>query len=45
MGVDSFGVPPIYLILALIVLGLSVFISFNRANSYLDDAQKLAPAT
>lgn len=45
LGVDALGVQPIYLLLAIIVLALSVFVSFNRSNSHLDAAQKLEAAT
>ena len=44
LAVDGFGVQPVYFVLASIVLGMSVFISFNRGNRQLNEAQLLAPA-
>lgn len=41
--VDGIGVQPVYLILAVIVLALSVVISFNRTNISLNQAQQLDP--
>jgi hypothetical protein len=37
-------VQPVYFVLAAIVLALSVFVSFNKANKQLDAARDLAPA-
>jgi MFS family permease len=45
IAVDGFGVQPVYFILAVIVLALSVFVSFNKSNKQLDAARDLAPAT
>lgn len=44
LAVDGVGVQPVYFFLACIVLILAVFITFNKANKYLDDARDLAPA-
>jgi MFS family permease len=44
LAVDAVGVQPVYLILALLVLGLSVAITFNKANRQLDAARNLAPS-
>ena len=41
LAVDSVGVQPVYLFLAILVLLLSVFVSFNKANIQLDEAQKI----
>jgi MFS family permease len=41
LAVDSVGVRPVYLFLAVLVLLLSVFVSFNKANIQLDQAQKI----
>jgi uncharacterized protein (DUF58 family) len=41
LAVDTFGVQPVYLFLAILVLLLSVFVSFNKANIQLDLAQKI----
>jgi MFS family permease len=41
LAVDAVGVPPVYLFLAILVLFLSVFVSFNKANIQLDQAQKI----
>lgn len=41
LAVDSFGVQPVYLFLAILVLFLSIFVSFNKANIQLDKAQKI----
>jgi MFS family permease len=41
LTVDSVGVQPVYLFLAILVLFLSVFVSFNKANIQLDQAQKI----
>jgi MFS family permease len=41
LAVDSVGVQPVYLFLAILVLFLSVFVSFNKANTQLDQAQKI----
>ncbi len=41
LAVDSLGVQPVYLFLAILVLFLSVFVSFNKANIQLDKAQKI----
>ena len=41
LAVDSVGVQPVYLFLAILVLFLSVFVSFNKANIQLDQAQKI----
>jgi hypothetical protein len=40
LAVDAVGVQPVYLFLAILVLLLSVFVSFNKANIQLDQAQK-----
>jgi MFS family permease len=45
IAVDGVGVQPVYLFLAVIVLVLSVFVSFNKSNKQLDAARDLAPAT
>ena len=45
IAVDGVGVQPVYFVLAIIVLGLSVFVSFNKANKQLDAARDLAPAS
>ena len=45
VAVDGVGVQPVYLFLAVIVLVLSVFVSFNKSNKQLDAARDLAPAT
>jgi DHA3 family macrolide efflux protein-like MFS transporter len=42
LAVDGFGVQPVYLLLASIVLALSIFVSFNKANVKLDQAQLVA---
>lgn len=42
LAVDGFGVQPVYLLLASIVLALSIFVSFNKANMKLDQAQLVA---
>ena len=42
LAVDGFGVPPVYLMLAVLVLGMAIFISFNKDNASLDHAQQLA---
>jgi MFS family permease len=39
LAVDGFGVQPVYFLLASIVLVLSIFVSFNKANLKLDKAQ------
>jgi MFS family permease len=44
IAVDGVGVQPVYFVLAIIVLGLSVFVSFNKANKQLDAARDLAQA-
>jgi MFS family permease len=44
LAVDGLGVQPVYFFLASIVLGLAVFISFNKANKELDAARDLALA-
>jgi DHA3 family macrolide efflux protein-like MFS transporter len=44
IAVDGVGVQPVYFVLAVIVLGLSVFVSFNKANKQLDAARDLAQA-
>ena len=44
LAVDGVGVQPVYFVLASIVLLLSVFITFNKANKQLDAARELAPA-
>ena len=44
IAVDGVGVQPVYLFLAVIVLVLSVFVSFNKSNKQLDAARDLAPA-
>jgi MFS family permease len=44
IAVDGFGVQPVYFVLAVIVLALSVFVSFNKSNKQLDAARDLAPA-
>jgi MFS family permease len=44
LAVDSVGVQPVYFVLAVIVLALSVFVSFNKSNKQLDAARDLAPA-
>jgi MFS family permease len=44
LAVDGVGVQPVYFVLASIVLVLSVFITFNKANKQLDAARELAPA-
>ena len=41
LAVDSVGVQPVYLFLAILVLFLSVFVSFNKANIQLDQAQMI----
>jgi MFS family permease len=41
LAVDAAGVQPVYLFLAILVLFLSVFVSFNKANIQLDKAQKI----
>ena len=41
LAVDAVGVQPVYLFLAILVLFLSVFVSFNKANIQLDQAQKI----
>jgi MFS family permease len=41
LAVDSVGVQPVYLFLAILVLFLSVFVSFNKANIQLDQPQKI----
>jgi MFS family permease len=45
LAVDGVGVQPVYFVLAVIVLALSVFVSFNKSNKQLDAARDLAPAT
>ena len=45
LAVDGFGVQPVYFFLAAIVLVLSVFVSFNKANKQLDAARDLAPVS
>jgi MFS family permease len=45
IAVDGVGVQPVYFFLAVIVLALSVFVSFNKSNKQLDAARDLAPAT
>ena len=45
IAVDGLGVQPVYFVLAVIVLALSVFVSFNKSNKQLDAARDLAPAT
>jgi MFS family permease len=42
LAVDGFGVQPVYFLLASIVLVLSIFVSFNKANLKLDQAQLAA---
>jgi len=42
LAVDGIGVQPVYLLLASLVLALSVFVSFNKANIKLDKAQLVA---
>jgi MFS family permease len=44
LAVDGVGVQPVYFVLAVIVLALSVFVSFNKSNKQLDAARDLAPA-
>jgi MFS family permease len=44
IAVDGVGVQPVYFFLAAIVLGLSVLITFNKANKQLDAARLLQPA-
>jgi hypothetical protein len=44
LAVDGLGVQPVYFFLAVIVLVLAVFISFNKGNRELNFAQLLAPA-
>jgi MFS family permease len=44
IAVDGFGVQPVYFVLAVIVLALSVFVSFNKSNKDLDAARTLGPA-
>ena len=44
LAVDGVGVQPVYFFLAAIVLAMSVFVSFNKANKQLDAARDLAPA-
>jgi MFS family permease len=39
IAVDGVGVQPVYFVLAMIVLALSVVITFNRSNQHLDWAQ------
>jgi DHA3 family macrolide efflux protein-like MFS transporter len=41
LAVDAVGVQPVYLFLAILVLLLSVFVSFNKANIQLDQVQKI----
>lgn len=41
LAVDGVGVQPVYFVLASIVLGLSVFVSFNKANRELDKAREI----
>jgi MFS transporter, DHA3 family, macrolide efflux protein len=41
LAVDAVGVQPVYLFLAILVLLLSIFVSFNKANIQLDKAQKV----
>jgi MFS transporter, DHA3 family, macrolide efflux protein len=43
LAVDGLGVQPVYFFLAAIVLAMSVFVSFNKANKQLDAARDLAP--
>jgi MFS family permease len=45
LAVDGFGVQPVYFFLAAIVLAMSVFVSFNKANKQLDAARDLAPVS
>jgi hypothetical protein len=45
LAVDGVGVQPVYFILAVIVLTLAVFVSFNKANKQLDAARDLAPTS
>ena len=42
LAVDGIGVQPVYFLLASLVLALSVFVSFNKANIKLDKAQLVA---
>jgi hypothetical protein len=44
IAVDGVGVQPVYFVLAVIVLALSVFVSFNKSNKQLDEARELVPA-
>jgi MFS family permease len=44
IAVDVVGVQPVYLFLAILVLGLSVIITFNKANRKLDQVRLLSPA-
>ena len=41
LAVDGLGVQPVYLILAVAVLAMAIFISFNKDNKSLDKAQQL----
>ena len=43
LAVDGVGVQPVYLFLAILVLGLSVIITFNKANRKLDEVKGLTP--
>jgi MFS family permease len=45
LAVDGLGVQPVYFFLAAIVLAMSVFVSFNKANKQLDAARDLAPVS
>jgi MFS family permease len=45
LAVDGVGVQPVYFFLAAIVLAMSVFVSFNKANKQLDAARDLAPVS
>jgi MFS transporter, DHA3 family, macrolide efflux protein len=44
LAVDGIGVQPVYLLLASVVLFLSIFVSFNKANLKLDQAQLVTAA-
>ena len=44
LAVDGVGVQPVYLFLAILVLGLSVIITFNKANRKLDQVRLLSLA-
>jgi MFS family permease len=45
IAVDGVGVQPVYFVLAVIVLALAVFVSFNKTNKDLDAARDLAPVS